>query len=72
MLNQYKKFQQGDKVKKKSGSQYHGYIVGFYSTELTPEGYVVKSINHKNFVRMHPVEELELVNNFPYKGENLL
>lgn len=33
------KFQLGDKVRKIKGSQWHGIIVGTYSTELTPEGY---------------------------------
>jgi uncharacterized protein (TIGR00369 family) len=28
-------------VRKKSGSQWHGTIVGTYSTSLTPEGYAV-------------------------------
>lgn len=33
------KFKLGDLVKKVSGSQWHGTVVGTYSTELTPEGY---------------------------------
>ena len=32
------KFNLGDMVKKVSGSQWHGKVVGTYSTELTPEG----------------------------------
>lgn len=33
-----KEFELGDTVAKKSGSQWHGTVVGFYSTRLTPKG----------------------------------
>jgi hypothetical protein len=36
-------FKLGDIVKKVSGSQWHGTVVGTYSTKLTPEGYAVES-----------------------------
>lgn len=37
------KFQLGDTVRKTKGSQWHGKVVGTYSTTLTPEGYAVES-----------------------------
>ena len=36
-------FKLGDLVQKKSGASWHGNIVGFYSTALTPRGYCVES-----------------------------
>lgn len=36
------KFPMGTKVKKKSGSWWQGVVVGFYSTEQTPNGYCVQ------------------------------
>ena len=36
-------FKLGDTVQKVSGSQWHGTVVGTYSTKLTPEGYAVES-----------------------------
>jgi len=56
-----KKFQLGDRVKKKSGSEWQGLIVGWYSTELTPEGYAVESEAHKGSVQIYPASALELV-----------
>ena len=41
-----------DKVKKKSGSEWEGAVVGFYSTGLTPEGYAVESSSHKGSVQI--------------------
>jgi len=55
------KFEQGDRVKKKSGSEWQGYIVGWYSTELTPTGYAVESESHKGSVQIYPASALELV-----------
>lgn len=54
-------FQYGDVVKKKSGSEWSGTVVGFYSTEQTPEGYAVESDKHKNTVQIYPLAALELV-----------
>ena len=56
-----KKFKQGDRVRKKSGSEWQGNIVGWYSTELTPEGYAVESETHKGSVQIYPANALELV-----------
>jgi len=55
------KFKQGDRVKKKSGSEWQGVIVGRYSTTLTPEGYAVESETHKGSVQIYPANALELV-----------
>lgn len=55
------KFKQGDRVKKKSGSEWQGHIVGWYSTTLTIEGYAVESEIHKGSVQIYPVSALELV-----------
>lgn len=54
------KFKRGDKVRKKSGSQWHGTIVGFYSTSLTPIGYCVESEREKGSVQIYPESALEL------------
>ncbi len=56
-----KKFKPGDHVRKKSGSEWQGYIVGEYSTDLTPEGYAVESETHKGSVQIYPAGALEMV-----------
>ena len=53
------KFKLGDLVKKVSGSQWHGTVVGTYSTELTPEGYAVESATEKGSVQIYPAKALE-------------
>lgn len=55
-----KKFKLGDYVAKISGSQWSGYIVGEYSTELTPEGYAVESSTERGSVQIYPAKALEL------------
>ena len=54
------KFKPGDTVRKVKGSQWHGKIVGWYSTELTPEGYAVESSTEKGSVQIYPAAALEL------------
>ncbi len=54
-------FKMGDTVRKKRGSEWEGEVVGFYSTELTPEGYAVESSSHKGSVQIYPAAALELV-----------
>ena len=54
-------FKRGDVVRKKSGSQWQGKIVGEYSTELTPEGYAVESDTHAGSVQIYPAQALELL-----------
>lgn len=53
------KFQRGDLVQKKSGSQWSGRIVGEYATTLTPEGYAVESDTHAGSVQIYPAQALE-------------
>lgn len=54
------KFALGDYVYKINGSKWEGTIVGTYSTELTPEGYVVESSSHEGAVQLYPASALEL------------
>ncbi len=51
----------GTIVRKKSGSEWEGAIVGTYSSSITPEGYAVESSTHKGSVQIYPVGALELV-----------
>ena len=53
-------FDYGTKLRKKSGSEWSGQVVGFYSTEQTPEGYAIESDKHKNTVQIYPVAALEV------------
>lgn len=55
------KFRMGDLVKKSSGSEWVGRVVGWYSTEQTKEGYAVESSAHRNSVQIYPAKALELV-----------
>jgi len=55
------KFRMGDLVKKSTGSEWEGRVVGTYSTEQTPEGYAVESSAHRNSVQIYPVTALEAV-----------
>jgi len=61
------KFQLGDTVRKTKGSQWHGTIVGTYSTTLTPEGYAVESATESGSVQIYPASALE-----PWEGGNAL
>jgi dihydrofolate reductase (trimethoprim resistance protein) len=53
------KFKLGDYVKKTKGSEWHGIIVGTYSTELTPEGYAVESFYELGSVQIYPAAALQ-------------
>ena len=55
-------FQLGDAVEKISGSSWHGRIVGWYSTDLTPEGYAVESDFEPGSVQIYPAAALRLTN----------
>lgn len=48
----------GDTVQKKSGSDWIGEVVGFYSTGLTPRGYAIESMFHKGSVQIYPENAL--------------
>jgi dihydrofolate reductase (trimethoprim resistance protein) len=52
-------FQMGEPVRKKSGSEWEGRVVGRYGTELTPEGYAVESSAHAGSVQIYPASALE-------------
>lgn len=58
-MTEQKKFALGDLVRKTRGSQWHGHIVGFYSTELTPIGYAVESMTERGSVQIYPESALE-------------
>ncbi len=54
-------FKLGDKVKKISGSEWSGRVVGFYNTDQTKEGYCIESDKHKNTVQLYPLKALTLI-----------
>jgi hypothetical protein len=54
-------FSMGDKVRKVRGSQWKGRVVGYYSTELTKEGYAVESDTEVGSVQIYPAAALERV-----------
>lgn len=66
---QHKTFHIGQRVRKKSrsefgkkiGAEWEGYVVGIYSTTITPEGYAVESCSHAGSVQIYPVAALEAV-----------
>ena len=51
-------YKRGDYVKRRKGN-WHGVIVGEYSTPLTPEGYCVMSLREYGAVHVEPVGMLE-------------
>lgn len=53
------KFKLGDLVRKAKGSEWHGTVVGTYSTSLTPEGYAVESATERGSVQIYPAAALE-------------
>lgn len=53
------KFKHGQTVRKTKGSMWHGTIVGWYSTMLTPEGYAVESTTERGSVQIYPAAALE-------------
>lgn len=55
------KFRMGDLVKKSTGSEWVGRVVGWYSTEQTQEGYAVESEAHAGSVQIYPAKALEAV-----------
>lgn len=57
--NTHTTFKIGDPVRKKRGSQWHGHVVGWYSTDLTPEGYAVESSTERGSVQIYPAAALE-------------
>jgi len=55
----HRTFGMGDNVRKVRGSHWHGRVVGWYSTELTPEGYAVESDRERGSVQIYPASALE-------------
>ncbi len=51
----------GTTVRKTKGSEWEGKIVGYYSTDLTPEGYAVESNSHSGSVQIYPRSALEVL-----------
>jgi hypothetical protein len=51
----------GVRVRKIKGSSWQGKIVGYYSTELTPNGYAVESEREPGSVQIYPMTALEVV-----------
>lgn len=50
----------GEFVRKKGDKgQWHGNIVGFYSTDCTPYGYAIESVYEANSVQIYPESALE-------------
>lgn len=49
-----RKFALGDRVSKKSGANWNGRVVGFYSTALTTIGYAVESEREIGSVQIYP------------------
>jgi dihydrofolate reductase (trimethoprim resistance protein) len=52
------KFQLGERVTKIKGSKWTGKVVGYYSTDLTPEGYAVESETETGSVQIYPAAAL--------------
>jgi hypothetical protein len=55
------KFRYGDRVRKISGSSWHGVVRGYYSNTLTPEGYAVESEREPGSTQIYPAAALEKV-----------
>ena len=49
----------GTPLQKKKGSQWRGFVRGFYTSSLTVEGYCIESMNEKGSVQLYPLEALE-------------
>lgn len=58
-LKDYRKWPIDERVGKKSGSEWTGNIVGYYSTELTPFGIAVESEKHSGSVQIYPTKAME-------------
>jgi len=59
IMPQQSQYRLGDYVRKKSGSFWHGRVVGYYSTSLTPIGVCVESATEKGSVQIYPEKALE-------------
>lgn len=55
------KFKLGDTVRKISGSEWAGKVVGFYSSSMTERGYAIENNIYKGSVQIYPEAALELI-----------
>lgn len=55
------KYQLGDNVRKIKGSDWEGFVVGFYKSSHTPCGYAVESSYHYGSVQIYPENALEKI-----------
>jgi dihydrofolate reductase (trimethoprim resistance protein) len=55
------KYPLGTTVRKVRGSNWHGRIVGYYKTDLTPQGVAVESDLEKGSVQIYLVQALEVL-----------
>ena len=62
-----RKFKRGQRVRKRKGSAWRGHVVGFYRTELTPDGYAVESEREPGSVQIYPGSALEAVDGDFYR-----
>jgi hypothetical protein len=56
-----KGFAIGQRVRKVSGSSWQGTVVGFYSTDLTPDGICVESERERGSVQIYPAKALAIL-----------
>lgn len=54
----------GTRVRKIKGSNWHGHIVGYYSTSLTNVGYCVESEFEPGSVQIYPASALEIIKDY--------
>jgi dihydrofolate reductase (trimethoprim resistance protein) len=60
LLDLQERFPLGTRMWKRSGSSWHGKVVGYYSTELTREGLAIESEYEVGSVQIYPVAALEI------------
>lgn len=51
----------GSRWRKRSGSEWAGWVVGYYSTTLTSEGLCIESDSHAGSVQIYPLKALERI-----------
>jgi hypothetical protein len=61
MTDDHPTFHLGQRVRKISGSCWHGRVVGTYRTVLTAEGYCVESEREPGSVQLYPAHALMAV-----------
>ena len=58
-------FPLGTRVRKTKGSQWHGIVVGYYSTDLTPSGVAIESAFERGSVQIYPSHAVEFWDDTP-------